>query len=76
MGTRKNSSIGDNQSAGDLTPQKKDVGGKRLRLNKQTLQDLSPTEASADTVRGGVNKTPRNQPCTMAPSGCATGVGL
>lgn len=76
MGTKKNSSIGNEQSAGDLTPQKKDVGGKRLRLNKQTLQDLSPTEASADTVRGGANKTGRNQPCTLIASGCATGVGL
>lgn len=76
MGTKKNASTGNEQSAGDVTPQKNHAGGKRLRLNKQTLQDLSPAEASADKVRGGVNKTTKAQPCTGMASGCATGVGL
>jgi hypothetical protein len=51
-------------NGGDNTSPDADVG-ETLRLNKQTLKDLSPSDDTADKVRGG-------QPvlCSKLYSGC------
>jgi hypothetical protein len=38
---------------GNVPPPEEDTDETRLRLNKQTLQDLGTSDANADKVRGG-----------------------
>ena len=54
-----------NEPDSKISPLEEDSSGKRLRLNKQTVQDLSPTGEHADKMRGSA------KPCTAGLSGCA-----